>query len=93
MTKIVILAVITISLKKKISQILIGFGRMVWNDKRKVKFNIQKNQSKVKIKEVKKALKMTVFKLFPLYLLKFLADFDEIWQDIDEYVFRISLPL
>ena len=35
----------------------------------------------VKVAEVKKPLKMTVFKLLPLYLLKFLTNFDELWQD------------
>ena len=38
--------------------------------------------------------KRTVPKLLPLYLLKFLTNVDELWQDETKlYVFRICLPL
>ena len=44
------------------------------------------NNKKVKVTEVKEALKITLFKRFPLYLLKFGANFDELWQDVDQCV-------
>ena len=54
---------------------------MVYSDNRKAKFDTQKISSKVKVTGVKKTLKMTVFKLLPLYFKKFLPDFDELWQN------------
>ena len=49
--------------------ILMTFGRMVYNDKRKAEFNSQKNRSKLKVTGegtgVKKTSKRTIFKLFP----------------------------
>ena len=58
-----------------------SFGRVVYNDKRKTKFNSQKICSKVKVTGVKKLLKNHFFKLLPQLLKKLLTDFDEHWQD------------
>ena len=35
----------------------------------------------LKVTEVKKTFKMTVPKLLPLYLLNFVTNFDQLWQD------------
>ena len=40
----------------------------------------QTSRSQVKIKEVKKPFKMTVFKQVPRYLKKLFTDFSELWH-------------
>ena len=61
-----------------------SFGR-IWCriiNKRKINFNSEKNQSKVRSQGSNITVKKKrLFKLFPRYFKKVLTKFDELWQD------------